>query len=189
MKLFSLNGYMSTGVNNILEATDLSKGGFYHHFPSKEELFNEVLAEAQRIWREKTLDELNQIDYPVDKVVQFLTNYKDNYLKDSDMFPGGCIFVTLSVELDNQRPHLAKEVKKGFIGLRKMLKRFLDEGKEFGYLKKEVDTDSVSEMIFASMLGASILDGVEKSPESLDASINSLINYVHSLRSDTGKRK
>jgi AcrR family transcriptional regulator len=188
MKLFSLNGYLNTGIKDIIESSNSSKGGFYHYFDTKEDLFYVVLAEAQRIWREKTLDGLNQIDNPVDKIVQLLMNYKDNYLKDSEMFPGGCIFVTLFVELDNQRPPLAKEVEKGFISLKKKLRRFLDEGKEFGYLKKEVDAAAVSEMLFSSMLGASINCGAETLPENLDASINSLINYVHSLRSDTIKR-
>jgi hypothetical protein len=48
-----------------------------------------VLEEAQRIWREKTLDKLDQINNPVDKIIQLLMNYKDNYLKYYEMFPGG----------------------------------------------------------------------------------------------------
>ena len=50
MKLFSLKGYINTGINEIIDAVNSSKGGFYNHFTSKEELFHEVLAEAQKIW-------------------------------------------------------------------------------------------------------------------------------------------
>ena len=39
LKLFSLNGYLSTGVNDIITAAHTSKGGFYNHFSSKEDLF------------------------------------------------------------------------------------------------------------------------------------------------------
>ncbi len=188
IKLFSLNGYLNTGIKDIVESSNSSKGGFYHYFDSKENLFYIVLAEAQRIWREKTLDGLDHIDNPVDKIVQLLMNYKDNYLKDSEMFPGGCIFVTLFVELNNQRPHLAKEVEKGFISLKKMLRELLDEGKEFGYLKEDVNASAVSEMLFSGMLGSSIFYGAEKLPENVDVSINSLITYIHSLRSEIRKR-
>jgi len=144
MKLFSLKGFMSTGINDIIEVSESSKGGFYYYFSSKEELFYEVLEEAQRIWREKCFNGLNQIDNPLDKIVQILNNYKNKYLNDEDDFPGGCIFITLSVELDDQRPHLAKEVDKGFNGLKRMLKRFLDEGKALGELDVDLDTTSVS---------------------------------------------
>lgn len=37
-KLFYLQGYESTSVDQILQALHLSKGGFYHHFESKEAL-------------------------------------------------------------------------------------------------------------------------------------------------------
>ena len=181
MKLFSLKGFMSTGINDIIEVTESSKGGFYYYFSSKEELFYEVLEEAQRIWRGKSLDGLEQIDNPLDKIIQILINYKDKYLKDNDDFPGGCLFITLSVELDDQRPHLAKEVDKGFNGLKRMLKRFLDEGKALGELDVDLDTTSVSEMLFTGMLGASVNCRLNDF-ETLDMYINSLISYVNGLR-------
>ena len=57
-KLFSLNGFLSTGINDIIDAAGTSKGGFYNHFSSKEDLFFAVLAESQSIWREKVLDSI-----------------------------------------------------------------------------------------------------------------------------------
>ncbi len=89
MKLVSLNGYLNTGINDIIKSSNSSNGGVYHYFNSKEDLFYVVLEEAQRIWREKTLDKLDQINNPVDKIIQLLMNYKDNYLRYYEMFPGG----------------------------------------------------------------------------------------------------
>jgi len=40
---FSRGGYHGTALRTILAAAGLSKGGFYHHFRSKESLFVEVL--------------------------------------------------------------------------------------------------------------------------------------------------
>ncbi len=183
LKLFSLKGFCSTSINDILEAANTSKGGFYNHFASKEDLFFQVLDEAQRIWREKTLSGLDEIESPVGKIKRVLENYRDRYLNDTENFPGGCIFITFSVELDDQRPHLSKEVSKGFMGLKAMLKRLLDEGREEGELSKNVDTSAITEMLFAGMLGASVIYGLDKSTASLDRSINTLINYLEELRS------
>ncbi|MCK5313786.1 MAG: TetR/AcrR family transcriptional regulator, partial [Anaerolineales bacterium] len=130
LKLFSTKGYLNTSISDILQAADSSKGGFYNHYESKEDLFYEVLAIAQRIWREKTLYGLDEIDSPIGKVKKLLENYRDRYLSDDYNFPGGCIFVTFSVELDDQRPHLMQEVAKGFIGLKRLLKNLLEEAKE-----------------------------------------------------------
>ena len=181
LKLFSSKGYLNTSIQDILIAADTSKGGFYNHFGSKEDLFFEVLAIAQGIWREKVLYSLDEIDSPIAKINKLLENYRDGYLKDDINFPGGCIFVTFSVELDDQRPHLMKEVAKGFVGLKRMLKNLLEEGKEVGELRADVNTDRATEMIFAGMIGSSVLFGLDKSTASLDKTINSLIIYLNGL--------
>lgn len=181
LKLFSLKGFLSTSINDILEAANTSKGGLYNHFESKESLFFAVLNEANRIWREETLADLDQMSKPVEKIKKLLENYRDRYLKDRSNFPGGCIFVTLSVELDDQRPVLSREMNKGFAGLKAMLNRLLDQGKESGEVRKGVDTAAVTEMIFAAMLGASVIYGMEKSDACLDQAIGSLIEYLDKL--------
>jgi AcrR family transcriptional regulator len=181
LKLFSLKGFQNTGVNEILEAAHTSKGGFYNYFASKEELFHAVLAEAQGIWRARVLGGIREIESPVQKIKIILGNYKDNYLKDSDNFPGGCIFITLSVELKKQRPHLAKEINKGLNGFRRLLKNILEEGKEKGELKGSINSDTVVEILLGGMLGASVLYGVDQSDESLDRSIGALSEFLDLL--------
>ncbi|UCF28604.1 MAG: TetR/AcrR family transcriptional regulator [Chloroflexota bacterium] len=181
MKLFSTKGYLNTSISDIMQAAETSKGGFYNHFDSKDDLFYEVLSIAQCIWRERVLFGLDEIESPKGKIKKILENYRDRYLKDDENFPGGCIFVTFSVELDDQRPELMKEVAHGFMGLKRMLKNLLEEGKERGELRNDINTDRATEMIFSGMIGASVLFGVDKSPASLDRSINSLILYLDGL--------
>jgi len=181
LKLFSLKGFIGTSIHDILTAANTSKGGFYNHFKSKEDLFFQVLEEARKIWREKNLKGLEDIENPIDKIKKFLENFRDLYLKDAENFPGGCIFITFIVELNDQRPHLSREVNRGFIGLKGMLKRLLDEGKEAGELRSDVSTDAITEMLFAGVLGATVMYGVDKSSETLDRSISALIDYLEKL--------
>lgn len=180
-KLFSLHGFLGTGINEIIQASGTSKGGFYNHFCSKEDLFFEVLTESQRIWREKVLADVNKIESPTQKIIQILHNYRDRYLKDSENFPGGCIFITFSVELDDARPPLADEVHKGFEGFRALLIRLLDEAVTLGELPEDLNTSTVAEMLFTGMLGSSVLYSVNKATSSLDCSIESLIEYLYVL--------
>ena len=178
MKLFSLNGFLGTSIDDILRASNSSKGGFYNHFKSKEDLFLEVLDEARKIWRDRNLKGLSQNQDALTNIKKLLINFRDVYLKNSDSFPGGCIFIILMVEVKNQRPHLSKEIKKGFVGLKNMIKRYLEEAKDSGQLKSGADTDEMSEILFNGMLGAAVSYNGKDSDSALDAAINSLIKYV-----------
>ncbi len=178
LKLFSLNGFFSTSIQDILSAANTSKGGFYNHFSSKEDLFFQVLDEARKIWRERNLRGLDEIKDPIDKIIKLLENYKDRYLLDAENFPGGCIFIMFAVELGDSRPHLSKEVQKGFSGLKAMLKRLLDNGQSSAAIHSGKNTDTITEIIFTGMLGASVNYSVDRSYEALDKSINSLIDYL-----------
>ena len=182
LRLFSLKGFLGTSLQDIISAAGTSKGGFYNHFQSKEDLFYYVLDEARRIWRTKNLAGLDEIDNPVDKIIKLLQNFRDQYLKDSENFPGGCVFITLSVELNDQRHHLSQEITKGFVGLKNMIRRLLEQGKETGQLNNNLDSSAVTEILFACILGASVIFGIDKSAESLDQSINALISYVENLK-------
>jgi len=182
LKLFSLKGFLSTSIQDIMKETRASKGGLYNHFKSKDDILLAVLSEARKVWRERNLAGLDRIEKPVEKVRKLLENYRDRYLKDRETFPGGCLFVTLSVELDDQRPDFSRELNEGFVRLKAMIRRNLDQGKKNGDLRGEVNTEAVTEMIFSGMLGASVIYGTGKSPKSIDQCINALIHYLESLK-------
>lgn len=42
-RLFRTHGYNGVGIETIMQEAGLTRGGFYHHFGSKQELFAEVL--------------------------------------------------------------------------------------------------------------------------------------------------
>lgn len=181
LKLFSLKGFLSTSMNDILTASNTSKGGFYNHFKNKEDLFFDVLQEATMIWRQRNLYQVEQMDSAIEKIIRLLENFRDRYLKDAKNFPGGCVFITLSLELNNQRPHLSEVINKGFTGFKTMLNRFLHQAAQMGELKDGTDVDAVTDVLFNSLLGISVTYSLDKSDQDLDSAIASLTEYVNSI--------
>lgn len=182
LRQFSTKGYMSTSINDILEAVGTSKGGLYNHFKSKEDLFFNALSEARKIWRQRNLAGLPELERPLDKIKKLLENYRDHYLADSDDFPGGCVFVNLAVELNDQQPHLAREVNEGFERFKGMIKRLLDQEKAAGRLKDSVNTTLAAEMVFSGLVGTCVTYTSDKSKDHLDRNIAALIDYVNMMR-------
>ena len=178
LRQFSSKGFMSTSISDILESVGTSKGGLYNHFKSKEDLFFAALSEARKIWRQRTLAGLDRWERPLDKLKQILENYRDQYLADSENFPGGCVFVALAVELHDQQPHLAQEVNEGFERFKGLIKHLLDQEWAAGNLKNDIDTGMAAEVIFSGILGACVAYTSDKSKENLDQTIKGLINFL-----------
>jgi TetR/AcrR family transcriptional repressor of nem operon len=178
LRQFSSKGYMSTSISDILESAGASKGGLYNHFKSKEELFFAALSEARKIWRQRNLAGLDHRERPLGKIKHILENYRDHYLADSENFPGGCVFVTLAVELSDQQPHLAREVTEGFNRFKGMIKRLLDQEQAAGNLRNGVNTGMAAEIIFSGLLGACVAYTSDKSKENLDRTIQGLIDFL-----------
>ena len=181
LRLFSLKGFSSTSITDILEAAGVSKGGFYNHFRSKEDLFYAVLERARQIWREKVLEGVDQVDDPIGKICLVLKNYRDSYLIDFENIPGGCIFITLAVELADQHPKLADAVNQGFSGFKAMITGYLNQAQKTGDLRSTVSARAIAEMVFAGMLGASVMYGINKSADDLNYAIEAVIQYLKEL--------
>ena len=176
--LFSTKGYMNTSIMDILERAQTSKGGLYNHFASKEALFLEALSTARKIWRERNLDGIASRERPLLQIRRILENYRDRYLPNSEKLPGGCIFVNLAVELSDQEAELAAEVNEGFIRLKRMITRLLEQEQRDGGLQPGVEITQVTELIFAGLLGACVLYTSDKSRTNLDLTIGALIEHL-----------
>lgn len=182
IRLFSLKGFAATSIDDILRQTNASKGGFYNHFKSKDDLFLAVLKEAQRIWRERVLQGMDQIDSPLGQLKQLLNNYANNYLKDPENIPGGCVFLTLSVELSNQNQEHASKINDGFVALKGMVYRLINEAQKLKEIRQGVDTKQVAEVLFSGILGTSVIHALNRSEVLLDRSVKAMVGYLEDLQ-------
>jgi TetR/AcrR family transcriptional regulator, transcriptional repressor for nem operon len=69
-RMFRDRGYHGTGVNAVMKASGMTAGGFYAHFPSKEELFRESLAAAFHDSRKRLLDKIGGRRRPASELVR-----------------------------------------------------------------------------------------------------------------------
>jgi hypothetical protein len=83
------------------------------------------------------------------------------------------------VELADKYPHLADGVNQGFAGFKTMVNNLLNDAKKQGVLKVDASTEAMTEMVFAGMLGASVMYSVDKSTENLQRTIGAIIQYLH----------
>ena len=67
-RLFQEQGYDATSMNDVAAALNLSKGGLYHHFQSKDEILFDLMNHAMDITQEQVLAPVKAIADPEERL-------------------------------------------------------------------------------------------------------------------------
>jgi TetR/AcrR family transcriptional regulator, transcriptional repressor for nem operon len=181
LQLFSVKGYYNTSLNDIMEATQLTKGGLYGHFASKEEIWQACYDEAVTIWKRVVFKDVRDISDPIIRIKKTLLNELEVYL-GSNVFQGGCYFLNMLVEVAGQSTEKSSHVMKGMLGFSKLLQRWLQEAQEKQMLKPDLNLEEVANFILISLSGCSALYASSKDIRIVNTTIFQCINYIESLR-------
>jgi AcrR family transcriptional regulator len=181
LQLFSVKGYFNTSINDILEATGLTKGGFYGHFASKEELWDVSYERAVEIWRGIVFKGVREIQDPVARIEKVIGNDLFGYL-GAEVFEGGCFFFNMLVELSGQSEAMSRRIREGFDEFARLLASWLVEGKRKGSVGKDVDCAEVADFILVAINGAAVLYASRKDRRYLKETFGQLRAYLGHLR-------
>lgn len=146
--LFHEKGFQNVTVDEIIEKAGSSKGGFYNHFSSKEELLfrmTDLLDEAYSNY----LKQLSRHENPVNKIIDF-----SGYIFTALAAEIGLEFLTViySAQIRNQAfPNFSITPQRTYY---QALENFIEEGKTIGEIRADVPTDLVIRMITTGIRGA-----------------------------------
>jgi AcrR family transcriptional regulator len=181
MQLFSVKGYYNTSVSDILAAADLTKGGLYGHFASKEDIWYAVYEEAVGIWKGIVFKGIRNNSDPLRRIEKFIENDMLDYL-GTDVFEGGCFFLNMLVELSGQSASMSKQILRGFVRLSGLLRSWLEEADQKGMLQENLDLKEVSNFIIISLNGAAALYISSRDRSILDQTVQQLRFYINQLK-------
>jgi len=181
LQLFTVKGYFNTSVNDILDATGLTKGGLYGHFKSKEDIWYAVYDEAVAIWRKVVLKNVRHIKDPLECIEKTIENDMREYL-GGEVFDGGCFFFNMLVELSGQSSSMNRHILRGFVRFSRMLRLWLEEAEAKGMLKEGIDLKEVANFIIISVNGAAPLYAASRDPMIWKQTISQLHHYIGQLK-------
>lgn len=181
MQLFSVKGYYHTSIADILDATGLTKGGLYGHFPSKEHIWYAVCDECVKIWKSIVFEGVSDISDPLGRIEKVIENSMKNYL-GADLFAGGCFLLNSLVELSGQSSPMSGRVLEGFRKFSDLLCRWLGEAECRGMLREGLDLCETANFITIALNGAAPLYASSKDPAVWKQTISQLHLYIRTLR-------
>lgn len=171
--LFTRNGFNMTSLNQILAATGLAKGGFYFHFKSKEELGLAVIASLENYWRCQLLPNLNNGKDAKEKLEIMLATPGD-CLSTPDCIRPTILLLTLATEMIEVHDTFSRRIQDIVKEWWNTLAAIIDEGKQAGLFRKELDTKSVAGIILCNVMGANLLALLEGDSQIYSKQLSSL---------------
>ena len=181
LQLFSIKGYYNTSVNDILEATNLTKGGLYGHFPSKELIWYAVYDEAVKIWRALVFKDVTDEQSPFLRIEKIIENDIEAYL-GGDVFEGGCFFLNMLVELSGQSASMSKTILRGFVRFSRLMRKWLEEADNNGLLKPGLNYRDIANFIVITVNGAAALYTSSRDRDILKQTTGQLHFYLNQLK-------
>jgi AcrR family transcriptional regulator len=183
LQIFSVKGYFNTSISDILEATDLTKGGLYGHFRSKEDIWYAVYEEAAEIWRSIVFEGLRGISDPIKRIEKVIENDLIKYV-GGDVFAGGCFFINSLVELSGQSSRMSTHILRGYVRFSRLFRRWLMEAHEKSMLRDNLNFKEISNFIVISLNGAAALYTSSRDQTILIQTVRQLRVYIHQLKNE-----
>ena len=181
LQLFTVKGYFNTSISDILNATDLTKGGLYGHFQSKEDIWYAVYERAVEIWQGIVFKEARRISNPLRRIEKTIERDLAEYM-GGDVFDGGCFFFNTLVELSGQSGAMSRHILRGFVRFSRLLRSWFKEADEKGLLKEGLNLKEISNFIVITLNGAGALYSSSRDPSILKQTINQLHFFINQLR-------
>lgn len=152
--LYNEKGISGVSIDDVLEATKLTKGCIYGHFNGKEDLSEQVIEFSLKKISEKVGAIIAKGKTAKEKIFLYLDFYKnpiDTYIA------GGCPIFNTAVEADDNFPAIKKKVAAVLVTSYKDISQILKEGIKDGEFSERLNADVFAFKMLSAVEGGLVL--------------------------------
>jgi len=142
--LFKENGFEQTSINKICEAVNVTRGSFYHHFESKNELL--------LYWFTQNAYQLINFDCSISSPKGILKKFILDYASFITSIGKDLMYYIFMAELELKGEHFYI-----YYGERQQYKELVDQAKQKGEIASLIETEQLMDMFSAAFLGTIVL--------------------------------
>ena len=163
-----VNGYHSTGIEELVTTAGIPKGSFYFYFKSKEDFGLQLIdhyIDGIIAWAERLQNDTSRS--PLSKVRAFF-DWTFTSLEAND-FKGGCPIGNLSMEMADVSESFRQKLDGAFAAIKKCIFALLEEARQTGEIPDYLDIAQLCEFVVGGWQGALLQAKVMKSTAPLRA--------------------
>jgi AcrR family transcriptional regulator len=189
-KLFLKNGFADVSLNEIIRESDITTGGFYYHFDSKETLLVEVIKKYIFNYFSSILEQIRDFEgTPEEKFKTVILNI----VGDDSTINETTQLVESAEKIDYRVLHLllfegvqkydiiAEHYTEFYYNLLDFNKEVLNEGISQGVIRDDIDITELALLIQTVMVGTVLMwIGIPEMPleERMDFNMHNIWNFI-----------
>lgn len=181
--LFYLHGYHATGLDRIIAAASVTKGNFYYHFKSKEELAVAVLTWHQEsMFYQLGFDPLDKQLPPLETLFRLLEGIVA-HVANSQGLEGnvrGCFFGNFALEMSVGSEAVRHQVQTIFGQFRTVIRQLLERAQTAGELSVSLEPQLLASIILNLMEGAVLMDKSAQQLHEIHNAVTFIKGYLKS---------
>ena len=163
-EVFCEVGYDAATFQEIAVRADLTRPAINHYFPSKRELYREIVEKTNNAIIEAGVEEARRYGGFVDRMHAFIRSTAGTHGGDRS----AAAFLVTSVLESQRHPELAEPGHDALASTRDFVAWALDEARSSGELRADVDLETVTEAVVAMVIGMGFYAGFGTRPQDGD---------------------
>lgn len=176
LRMMLRQGYNSLGVQALLDAANVPKGSFYHHFADKEDFAHQVI-DAYTSGVHAALDAcVTDISMPpLERICAFFRQVERQYREEGYL---GCLIGGLGQELSGVNDTFRLQIEQCFDSIARRLQTCLDAAQAEGSISRSVDTAQMASLLVDCWEGAALRSRLTRSRAPLDAMLDYYLSSI-----------
>ena len=151
-RLFAVHGYFHTSTEDILQAVSISKGAFYHHFNSKQDMASAALRRVRSDYEEMLVAPVRAVSLPSARLAEMLRQVVT--LNQSGQWNNFLLLARLTQETAQQEGELAELVTQTVQWLLDFCVELIADGQDASAVRTDLDPKAFAELIVSALFGA-----------------------------------
>ncbi|WP_159475040.1 TetR/AcrR family transcriptional regulator [Chryseobacterium sp. 18068] len=179
-ELIYSHGYQTTSVDEIIATTQVTKGAFYYHFKTKDEMGLAIINERMKPTFKNTFIEPFQSDVnPLDTIYNLMYHL---LIENEDLkVEYGCPASNFTQEMAPWNIEFTKALNELSLEWEKAMINAIEKGKENGTIKSEVNAKEVTVFVMSGYWGVRNLGKLENSKGVYLIYLKGLKSYFNNL--------
>ena len=177
-------GYVGMTVEHVLDAVGITKGAFFHHFKSKDDLARALLQrfadKDAQIYKETRERAEKLSDDPLQQMLIFIGLFQEMFDGLKEPYPG-CLFASYLYELQQFDADMRALIRDSFVKWRELLKEKFEAIARKYPPRVETSAASLADAFTVVLEGAFITGKALDEPEVISEQLRHFRNYVELL--------